>query len=128
MPAKPKRLFSKADLKIKPFNSADYLTSPARILGYLNEIVTTGNPRDPSEAAIIQHALGVVAKAHGMTKVAKATGLSRENLYRSLSSEYDAYFGTVLRVIDALGLELAFKPKKAGKAGAKAQAKKRQAK
>ena len=120
---KTKRLFTKADLKIEPFDEADYLTSPARIIGYLNEVIATGNPGDPGEAAIIQHALGAVARARGMTKVAKATGLSRENLYRSLSAENNANFGTILRVIDALGLELAFKSKKARKIGSKAQTK-----
>jgi probable addiction module antidote protein len=120
---KTKRLFTKADFKIEPFDEADYLTSPARIIGYLNEVIATGNPGDPGEAAIIQHALGAVARAHGMTKVAKATGLSRENLYRSLSAENNANFGTILRVIDALGLELAFKSKKARKIGSKAQTK-----
>ena len=120
---KTKRLFTKADLKIEPFDEADYLTNPARILGYLNEVIATGNPGDPGEAAIIQHALGAAARAHGMTKVAKATGLSRENLYRSLSAENNANFGTILRVIDALGLELVFKSKKARKIGTKARTK-----
>ena len=104
--------FSKADLEIKPFDAADYLTNPAMILGYLNEIIATGKPGGVGEAAIIQHALGVAARTHGMTKVAKATGLSRENLYRSLSTKRGAHFGTILRVIDALGLELVFKPKR----------------
>jgi probable addiction module antidote protein len=119
----PKKLFSKADLKIKPFDSADYLTGPDMILGYLNEVIATGNPGDLGAAAIIQHALGVAARAHGMTKVAKATGLSRENLYRSLSAENNANFGTILRVIDALGFELVFKSKKARTIRSKAQAK-----
>jgi hypothetical protein len=44
-----------------------------------------------------QHALGTLARAQGMTKVARAAGLSRENLYRSLSSEYAADFGTIMR-------------------------------
>jgi probable addiction module antidote protein len=124
MPRKTK-LFTKADLKIKPFDEADYLTSPARILGYLNEVIATGDAGDPRESSIIQHALGAAARAHGMTKVAKATGLSRENLYRSLSAENNANFGTILRVIDALGLELAFKPKKSRKTGSHAAEKPR---
>jgi probable addiction module antidote protein len=100
------RLFSAADLKIKPFDVADYLTSPEMIDGFLNEVVASGEP------AAIQHALGVAARARGMGKVAKATGLSRENLYRSLSGSHKANFDTVVRVADALGFELAFKPKK----------------
>jgi len=106
MPAKTKKLFSAADLKIKPFDAADYLTTPARIKGFLNEVIESGEP------AAIQHALGVAARAHGMSKVAKASGLSRENLYRSLSAPHEANFSTIVRVADALGFELAFKPKK----------------
>jgi probable addiction module antidote protein len=49
-------------------DAPDYLTSPARISGYLDEAVTTGDP------AAILLALGAIARAHGMTKVAKATG------------------------------------------------------
>ena len=64
-------------------------------------------------AAAVQHALGAVARAHGMTKVARAAGLSRENLYRSLSASQNASFGIVLRVAGALGYELQFKPKRA---------------
>ena len=87
-------------------DAPDYLTSPARISGYLDEAVTTGDP------AAILLALGAIARAHGMTKVAKATGLSRENLYRALSARSGANFSTVISVADALGFEMMFKPKK----------------
>lgn len=103
--ARPPRV-SAADLEIKPFDAADYLTSPARIAGFLEEAIATGDP------AVIQHALGAIARARGMSKVAKASGLSRENLYRSLSADYVANFGTIVRVAEALGYELQFKPKK----------------
>jgi probable addiction module antidote protein len=104
-------------LGIKPFDVADHLTTPEMIDGFLNEVVALGDP------TAIQHALGTAARAYGMTKVAKATGLSRENLYRSLSAENNANFGTILRVIDALGLELVFKSKKTRKIGSKGQTK-----
>jgi len=51
-------------LKTKPFDAADYLTSPAMAAGYLNEAIATGDP------AVFQHALGALARARGMTKVA----------------------------------------------------------
>ena len=86
-------------------DAPDYLTSPARISGYLDEAVATGDP------AAILLALGAIARAHGMTKVAKATGLSRENLYRALSARSGANFSTVISVADALGFEMMFKPK-----------------
>jgi probable addiction module antidote protein len=94
-------------LKTKPLNAADYLTSPKIIIDYLNEVISRG------DAAAVQHALGAVARARGMTNVARASGLSRENLYRSLSASQNASFGIVLRVAGALGYELQFKPKRA---------------
>ena len=57
---------------------------------------------------MIQHALGAIARAKGMSKVAKASGLSRENLYRALSPSHTASLDTVIRVVGALGLGLRF--------------------
>ena len=93
-------------LGIKSFHVADYLTTPEMIDGFLNEVIALGDP------AAIPHALGTAARARGMTRVAKATGLSRENLYRSLSGAHNANFSTVMLVADALGFELTLKPKK----------------
>jgi len=104
--SKTTRPFTAADLKIKPFDAADYLTSPEMSTGFLKEVMATGEP------AAIQKALGAAARAKGMTKVARATGLSRENLYRSLSGAHAVNFDTILRVIDALGFELELKSKK----------------
>jgi probable addiction module antidote protein len=92
-------------------NAINYLTHPARISGYLNQAVATG---DPSEILL---ALGAIARAEGMTKVAKATGLSRENLYRALSARSGANFSTVLSVADALGFDMMFRPKEARAVG-----------
>jgi probable addiction module antidote protein len=72
--------------------------------------VATGDP------AVVQHALGAIARARGMSKVAKASGLSRENLYRALSTPHQANFSTVMRVIDAVGFELELRLKKPKKA------------
>ncbi|MFH0300994.1 addiction module antidote protein [Bradyrhizobium sp. 31Argb] len=105
----PRARFSAADLKIQPFD----LTSPERIEGYLKEATATGDP------AVVQHALGAIARARGMTKVARASGVSRESLYRLLSAQRAANFRTVVFVADALGFELAFKPKKSGSRAAR---------
>ncbi|WP_340529869.1 addiction module antidote protein [Cupriavidus necator] len=52
------------------------------------------------------YALGVVARARGMTRLARETGLSRESLYRSLSGEGNPEFGTIWKVMRALGIRL----------------------
>lgn len=96
----------KTTLKTKPFDAADYLDSPEMIDGFLHEVLASGEP------AAIAHALGVVARARGMSQVAKASGLSRENLYRSLSGAHEVNFSTVVRVASALGYEMTLKPKK----------------
>lgn len=59
-----------------------------------------------SEAATVLNALGIIAKAHGMSTVAKEAGLARESLYRSLNSEGNPEFSTVLKVMASLGLRL----------------------
>ena len=58
------------------------------------------------DAAYIARALGNIAKAKGMSQVARDSGLSRESLYKALSGERSPGFDTVLRVIDALGIKL----------------------
>ena len=62
--------------------------------------------RTPEEAAGIARALGDIARAKGMSQVAKDAGLSRESLYRALSADGNPSFSTVLKVAKALGLRL----------------------
>ena len=94
----------------RPFDELDYLESEEDIAAYLTEALAT------SDTALIAHALGVVARARGMTRIARQTGLSRESLYRALSADGNPEFATVLRIIEAMGLrltaELAAKPAK----------------
>ena len=59
-----------------------------------------------ADAAFVAGALGDIARASGMTQVARDTGLSRESLYKALSGERSPGFDTILKVIDALGLRL----------------------
>jgi len=87
-------------IKITNFDVAEHLDSPEMITGYLAEAFETG------DASYISHALGTVARAKGMTAIAREAGLSRESLYKALSAEGQPQFTTVLRVLKALGLEL----------------------
>ncbi len=82
------------------FDSAEYLDSARAIAAYLEDALETENP------AFIAHALGTIARARGMSQVAKKAGLSRESLYKALSAGGNPEFGTVIRVVQALGLKL----------------------
>jgi probable addiction module antidote protein len=62
---------------------------------------------DPSFLAV---ALGTVARARGMSQIAKDAGLSRESLYKALGADGNPEFGTVLKVLQALGLKLSIQP------------------
>lgn len=86
--------------KTKPFDAAAYLDSREAIAAYLSEAFETNDP------AFITAALGTVARAQGMTAVAKESGLSRESLYKALSPEGHPEFSTVLKVLNALGVQL----------------------
>ena len=64
---------------------------------------------ESGDASQIAHALGVVARARGMTQIAKETGLSRESLYKALHAEGNPEFATVMRVMNALGVTITTK-------------------
>jgi probable addiction module antidote protein len=83
-----------------PWDSASYLKTRADIAGYLEAVFEDGDP------ALIAHALGVVARARGMSQIAQATGLGRESLYKALSPDGNPGLATVLKVMHALGLKL----------------------
>ncbi len=87
-------------IKTRPFDIAAQLDSPEMIAGYLSEAFETG------DASYISHALGMVARAKGMAALAKQAGLSRESLYKALSSEGRPEFITILKVMKALELDL----------------------
>jgi probable addiction module antidote protein len=90
----------KGKLKTIPWDPVDHLKTEEDIAYYLEAVFDDGDP------ALIGHALGDVARAKGMTKIARATGLGRESLYKALSAEGNPEFATVLKVIHALGLKL----------------------
>jgi probable addiction module antidote protein len=91
--------------KASPFDAADYLDSPELIADYLSEAFETGDGR------LIAKALGTVARAKGMSEVANETGLSRENLYRSLSEQGRPELATAMKVLDSFDMQLVVKPK-----------------
>ena len=70
------------------------------IAAYLEAVFEDGDP------ALIAHALGVIARAEGMSEVAKQTGLTRASLYKALSADGHPEFVTVLKVVQALGLKM----------------------
>lgn len=83
---------------------AEHLDSKAAIAAYVDAALEAGDP------ALISAALGDIARAEGMSKLARETGLAREALYRSLSAEGSLEFATVLKVMKALGLRLSAVP------------------
>lgn len=91
---------AKVKLKTTRWDSADYLKSGRDIAEYLDAVLDDGDP------ALVAHALGVVARAKGMTAVSGKAGLGRESLYKALSSEGNPELATFLKVIKALGLRL----------------------
>jgi probable addiction module antidote protein len=84
------------------YDVAEHLTTPEEMAAYLEAAMEESG----GDAAFISKALGDIARAKGMSQVARDAGLSRESLYKALSGERSPGFDTVLRVIDALGLKL----------------------
>ena len=89
-----------AKVKTTVFDAAKYLNTPEAISVYLEDIFETEDPE------LIANALGTVARAKGMTEVARKTGLSRESLYKALSAEGNPEFATILKVMRALDLKI----------------------
>ena len=91
-----------ARIKTRRYDTAEHLRTPEEMAAYLEACIEEAN----GDAAFIAKALGNIAKAKGMTQVAKDAGLSRESLYKALSGDRSSGFDTILRVINALGIEL----------------------
>ena len=89
-------------VRTTPYDTAEHLRTPDEMAAYLDAWLDEA----PDDAAGIAIALGNVARAKGMTKVAKDAGLSRESLYRALSADGNPSFATVLKVARALGVKL----------------------
>ena len=90
--------------KIRNFDPAEYLDNAEMIAGYLSDALET------QDHAFIADAIGVVARAKGMKRVAEEAGVGRESLYRSLSANGNPGFGAVLKVLAALNIRLVARP------------------
>ena len=84
------------------YDVAEHLRTPEEMAAYLEACFEEAN----GDAAFIAKALGDIARAKGMSQVARDAGLSRESLYKALSGERKPGFETILKVISALGLKL----------------------
>lgn len=91
------------------YDVAEHLRTPEEMAAYLEACFEESN----GNAAFVAKALGDIARAKGMTQVARDAGLSRESLYKALSGERAPGFDTILKVIRALGLELHAAPQHA---------------
>ena len=88
--------------KTVPYDVAEQLRTPEEMAAYLDAWFEEA----PEDAAGIARALGDIARARGMTQVARAAGLSRESLYKALSANGNPSFATILKVARALGVRL----------------------
>ena len=86
--------------KFSRYDTADYLKSEEDMVAYLEACLEEA----PDDPALIAAALGDIARARGMVRLAKDTGLTREGLYKALSKGGNPSLGTVLKVMKALGL------------------------
>ena len=99
--AKPrKKSAAKITTRTRAWDAAEHLKSDEDIAAYLNAAFEDGDP------ALIAAALGDIARAKGMTNVARSAGLGRESLYKALSPQGRPELATVMKVVQALGLKL----------------------
>src|SRR3954462_14430110 len=100
--SKPAKSRTKAKTKTVAYDVAEQLRTPQEMAAYLDAWLTEA----PDDAAGIARALGDIARARGMSQVARDAGLSRESLYKALSENGNPSFATILKVARALGLRL----------------------
>jgi probable addiction module antidote protein len=86
--------------KTTRFDAGDYLDTEAHQVAYIAAALESG------DADFVRDALGLVARARGMGGIANKAGLNRESLYKALGESGNPEFGTVMRIVRALGLTL----------------------
>lgn len=86
-----------AKTKTRTYDAAEYLETPEDMAAYLEAALEDGEP------AVVMHALGTIARARGMSRIARETGLGRESLYKALSPDGNPEFSTVLKVVRGAG-------------------------
>lgn len=90
------------EIKLRRWDSAEHLKTEEDITLYLDACLEEAG----DDATYIAKALGNIARARGMTQLARDTGLGRESLYKALSGEGNPEFSTIMKVVKALGLKL----------------------
>ena len=93
-------------VKVSEWNALDYLDNEKSIAAYLQVVA------DENDPDALVSALGTIARARGINKMAKDMGVNRESLYKSFSGRTKPQFNTIYKAIDKLGLEIRFSPKK----------------
>ncbi len=91
-----------ATIKLRKWDSVEYLKTDDDMVLYLEACLEEAG----NDAAFIAKALGTIARAKGMTQLAKDTGLGRESLYKALSGEGNPSFATILKIMSALRIKL----------------------
>jgi probable addiction module antidote protein len=89
--------------KTRPWDAAEHLETEEDMAAYLDAALQDGDP------GVIVAAIGDIARAQGMAKIAREAGVGRESLYKALSVNGNPEFATVLKVVRALGLQLSAK-------------------
>lgn len=98
-------------LKLRKWDPVDHLETEEDMALYFESCVE----EDPGDGSLIRAALGDIARARGMSQLAKDTGLAREGLYKALSADGNPEFTTIMKVVKALGLTLHAGPAKAAR-------------
>ena len=93
---------TEAKTKTTRYDVAEHLRTPEEMAAYLDACLDEAG----DDEAFLAKALGDIARARGMTQVARDAGLSRESLYKALSGDRSPSFGTILKVLRALGVRL----------------------
>lgn len=101
-----------AKLELTPWDGSEFIAEPEAQADLLADALESG------EARYVAHALGLIAKARGMTRIAREAGVSRESLYKSLSLDGNPELATVMAVARALKLELTARPASGGREAA----------
>jgi probable addiction module antidote protein len=90
----------RSSARVSRWDAVEHLHTERDILGYLNAALEEGDPM------LVAAVIGDIARAMGMGDVARKAKFGRESLYKALSQQGNPQFGTILRVLDALGIEL----------------------
>lgn len=95
-----------SELKTRPYDAIAYLETDEECALYLQAVIDESD----GDPAVVVEALGEIARARGMTQLARDTGLTREGLYKALRRDANPSFSTVMKVSRALGLRLSAMP------------------